>query len=109
MWARRVAEWKASGLSSPTFCEGKPFTAGGLRHWSHRLRREGQRRPASVRMARLVRFSTLKSAPAESGTGTAPDLVIAIGAARVAVRRGVDRGTLATVVDVLAAADGSGR
>jgi hypothetical protein len=30
-WEGRVAEWKASGLSATAYCEGKPFTAGGLR------------------------------------------------------------------------------
>ncbi len=29
---RRVSEWKASGRTSVAHREGKPFTAGGLRH-----------------------------------------------------------------------------
>jgi hypothetical protein len=37
IWARRVAEWKSSGLTSEAYCAGRDFTAGGLRHWSHRL------------------------------------------------------------------------
>src|SRR2546423_1253593 len=35
-WAERVAEWKAGGLTSAAYCEGKVFTAGGLRLWAHR-------------------------------------------------------------------------
>ena len=27
VWAKRVAEWRASGLSSLAFCEGRDFTA----------------------------------------------------------------------------------
>lgn len=109
MWAKRVAEWKASGLTSESYCEGKPFTAGGLRHWSHRLREREQ--PAPVRMARVVRISELKS-PGPAGrtpSGVAPDLVVEIGTARIAVRPGFDRATLADVVEVLATSARSAR
>lgn len=101
MWAERVAEWKASGLSSPQFCEGKDFTAGGLRHWAHRLK-HGGRPPAKVRVAKVVR---LPAAPAATATA---ELVVEIGAARIVVRPGFDRATLAAVIEALAArAEGS--
>src|SRR5690348_10780972 len=103
-WARRVAEWKASGLTSPAFCAGKDFTPGGLRHMAHRL--GVGRRPRRVRIAKVV---PLKSArPAEQPSAPASPVVVELGAARVVVRPGVDRGTLAAVVDVLIGAPGVG-
>jgi hypothetical protein len=97
-----VAEWRASGLSSPAYCAGKDFTAGGLRHWAHRLSR-GEDRRSRMRIARVVRTSTLESrAAAELASGGA-GLVVELGAARVRVTPGVDRATLATVIEVLTA------
>lgn len=95
IWAARVAEWKASGLSSPEFCKDKPFTPGGLRHAAFQLGRGAPKQRASVRLARLVRVAP-REAPA-LGAG----VVIEIGGARVAVPAGMDRPTLAAVVEVL--------
>lgn len=68
IWAKRVAAWRKSGLTSEEFSQGQEFTAGGLRHWAHRLNKKpaAQRPitqakvtasagPASVRLARVVR------------------------------------------------------
>jgi hypothetical protein len=46
--------------------------------------------------------------PAEQPSAPASPVVVELGAARVVVRPGVDRATLATVVDVLASAPGVG-
>ncbi len=46
IWAQRIAEWKASGLTSPEFCKDKPFTPGGLRHMAFRLERGAPKKPA---------------------------------------------------------------
>ena len=71
IWARRVAEWRASGQTSTEFSAGREFSAGGLRHWACRLRkaaaatvpatlvaRRSMRRPVAprqvVRLARVV-------------------------------------------------------
>jgi transposase len=97
-WAKRVAEWKASGLTSPAFCAGKDFTPGGLRHMAHRL--GVGRRPRPVRIAKVVRLESPRRAEQPSASASA--VVVELGAARVVVRPGVDRGTLAMVVDVLA-------
>ena len=101
-WARRVAEWKASGLSSPAFCEGKDFTPGGLRYMAHRLDVGRSSRPRRPRIAKVVRLEAAR--PAEQPSAPASPVVVEIGAARVVVRPGVDRGTLATVIEVLASA-----
>jgi transposase len=98
-WAKRVAEWKASGLSSPAFCEGKGFTPGGLRHMAHRLGVGRRRHPRLLRIAKVVRAET---APPSSAAWSA--VVIELGTARVVVRPGVDRATLTAVVEVLASA-----
>lgn len=111
VWAERVAEWKASGLSSPAYCAGKDFTPGGLRYWAHRLAHGDGARPR-VRLAKVVpvrRRQRQEARPAP--LGVAPDLVVVeVGGARIAVRAGFDRATLAMVLDeLLAAATRSGR
>ena len=115
-WAERVAEWKASGMTSAEFCEGKPFTAGGLRHWAYRLRQTKAREPssASVRLARVVRIPAPTVVPphpmaaAIAWTPPPEALFVEVGAMRVAVRPGFDRATLAAVLDVLVT-QGGGR
>lgn len=99
-WAKRVAEWKASGLSSPAFCAGKEFTAGGLRHWAHRLSHGDPPHPR-VRVARVVRMGRVGNAPAGDQRA---EVYVEIGTARIAVRPGFDRETVAALVEVLAAA-----
>jgi len=101
-WARRVAEWKSSGLSSTKYCEGKPFTPGGLRHWAHRLRHGDPRGRTTVRVAKVVRLSRPKPPPPdESASVPMPDIILALGGARIAVRPGFDRATLAAVLEVV--------
>ena len=103
-WARWVAEWRLSGLSSKEFCADKLITAGGLRHMAHRLGKTQARstsKPKSVTpMARVVRTpspTVLATAPA----ATSDALLLEIGGARIAVRPGFDRATLAAVLEVL--------
>lgn len=125
-WAKRVAEWRESRLTSVQFSEGRGFSAGGLRHWAYRLAHGDRKRPkasptptpkTSIRMARVLRApKSVALAVAEKSASTAvdaggsliePALAIELGAARVLVRRGVDAVTLATVVDVLASRMGA--
>ena len=96
-WAGRVAEWKASGPSSPEFCRGKDCTPGGRRHWAHKLGLTSG--PGEVRLARVVRVSSLRPRPVTPVV--VPDLVVEVGPARIQVRPGFDRETLAGVLDVL--------
>jgi hypothetical protein len=100
MWGRRVAEWRASGLTSLAFSAGREFTAGGLRHWAYRLgktRKQARSAPA-VRMARVVRV------PSSPATVPAPDvpIIVEVGGVRVSLRAGFDRATLGAVLDLLA-------
>ena len=99
-WAKRVKDWRASGQTSEAFCEGKPFTAGGLRNAAHLVERDGA--APAVRIARVVRVCQPPAPPA-------PDVpvVVELGGARVVVSRGVDRDALATVIDLLGARGGA--
>jgi transposase len=110
VWARRVSEWRASGKSSAEFCEGQEFSAGGLRHWAHRLEKiraakeNAKTSPAtsSVRVLRVVRRKARSEASAPRTDGK---VVIELGRARVAVEAGFDRETLRAVVEVLAGSE----
>lgn len=116
-WAKRVAAWKASGLTSEAFCRGKSFSAGGLRYWAHKLRgqqsettrkpvvRIGRvlRRPVAVEVAQTPALGRAAESPVTpASTAERPAaIVVELGSARVAVRPGVDRDTLAAVIEVL--------
>ena len=130
-WAARVAEWKASGLTSTKYCEGRDFTPGGLRHWAYRLRMTAARagapgraaapaprradrqekgaaktelvRQPRVQVLRVERVAVVKAADRAL---TAPPLRITLGAAKLAVPAGFDGATLRTVLDVLVASVG---
>src|SRR5512141_26515 len=102
MWAARAAEWKASGLSSPEFCAGKEFTAGGLRHWAYRLEHGDPPRKPRVRLARVVRAQSGAKA-GQPGADRSAAGVVALGGARSRGRPGCDRGTVAALVEVLVA------
>lgn len=102
-WRARVTAWRASGLTARVFCDGKEYTANGLRYWSSRLRKlaveavgEGGTEAEEVRMVRLVRAPTA----AEDET----PIVIEVGSLRVGVRRGFDREALREVLSMLGGA-----
>lgn len=108
-WARRVAAWRASGLSSTEFCAGRGFTAGGLRHWAHRLRKQeavSRRYPSPpVRVMRVVRVPAAPPSavpePAVTARALAPSLVLEAQGVRIGISSGFDAATLASVLDVL--------
>jgi transposase len=95
-WAKRVASWRASGLSAERFCEGKDYSVASLRHWSSQVGRAKRaaeaKRPRSVRLARVVR--------ATSGAAT-PGIFVEVAGARVEVRGPVDAEALRAVVYAL--------
>jgi len=98
-WAKRVSEWKASGLSSPAYCKGKPFTPGGLRFWAHRLGEVAGRGRTVVRLARVRRIQAgVRESPGEPST---EPLFVEVCSAGVAVRPGFDRSTLSGVIEIL--------
>lgn len=103
LWKKRVEEWRASGLTSTKFCAGRDFTAGGLRHWAHRLRRmeEDRARRASepVRLARVVRAAA--AAPPRPRAPQDRALLLKAQGVSIAVRPGFCAATLASVLEVL--------
>ena len=115
-WARRVAAWQSSGLTSAEYCAGRrQFTAGGLRYWAHRLRRGEGTAAARVdvqpalRLVRLERVPARVAAAAQAETLSSSPLIIELGGARVTVPAGVDGATLRTVLDALAIGSGARR
>lgn len=99
--------WRASGLRSYDFCEGRGFSAALLRHWAWRLgltrRREpklGVEQKQPIRLARVVvarRHTDARTAASAVGEG----VEVQIGGARVHVKRDFDVETLTAVLDVL--------
>lgn len=102
-WTKRVADWRASGETAGEFCDGKPFSVSTLRWWSSRLTRDR----GSASAARGIRVALVERVAAAPPDSPAQALVIELGAARIAVRRGFDRETLAAVLDVVALRGGA--
>jgi hypothetical protein len=96
-WSERVREWKASGRTARQFADGRDFKASTLVYWASCLRRSRvgagapPKRQPRVRMAPIVR----------SPTRHEDSIVVAVGAARVAVRAGFDEALLRRVVNAL--------
>ena len=105
LWQERITEWKASGLTADQFCQDKEFTTSALRQWVYRFKREAQAAPKTpeptVRVARVVRATTTRVGSTRKGVPASEPLVIEIGGARICVRPGFDRATLATVIALL--------
>jgi hypothetical protein len=102
-WSVRVAEWRASGLTSKEFCKEREYSAQHLLYWSSTLRRKGtvqqQQRPGrDVTLARVVRRDHREQAVAAPAA-----IVVRTKRARVEVRPGVDQATLAAVFAALGA------
>lgn len=90
-WTERVREWKASGQTAKEFAAGREFKPSTLVYWASCLRTgagQSKKRERRVRMARVVRVAT----PADGA------IIVAVGAARVAVRAGFDPALLRQVV-----------
>jgi hypothetical protein len=104
-WVARVAEWKASGERAETFSRRGGYAASTLRWWASRLKRDmttsstSPPAPATVTLARVVRMSTDKTAPAV--TSRALVLEVLDAGVRIAVEPGADPTTLAMVLGVL--------
>jgi transposase len=100
LWRKRVADWRASGLSAAEYCKGQEFTTGPLYRWSSRLAETARSEAGAVLpMVRLV------SAPAavEAAPRTA-QVIIEVQGARVLVPPGADVATVGVVLEVLGVA-----
>ncbi len=131
-WTERVQQWRDSGLTARKFSTGRGFSAGGLRHWAHRLSRRGvaaavlTRSPRTKRAAaavgkdeRMPQTTTMplrsKAPPGskvrvvrvERTTAAAP-LVVEIGAARLSIAHGADVAIVRAALAMLIAATSGG-
>lgn len=101
-WSVRVAEWRASGLTSKEFCKGREYSASHLLYWSSKLRSKNgdarQRPGRDVALARVVRRDQREPVVAPVAA-----VIVRTKRALVEVRPGVDRGTLAAVFEALGA------
>jgi len=106
LWKKRVADWRASGLSAAEYCKGQEFTTGPLYRWSSRLEEaaRGEASPA-VPLVRLVR-GTKPPAPAEAAPRVA-EVIIEVQGARVLVPPGATMATVGLVLEALRVADRS--
>lgn len=92
-WKRHVAEWRGSGLTAEEFCKEKSFTRARLWTWSSRLRKAERAATGGVQLARVTR-----QASAERNEGA---VAVEFHGARIVVGAGVDRATLATVLELV--------
>lgn len=116
-WRSRVAAWRASGKTAEEFSAGQGFAAGTLHWWSSRLGRGGRGgtlasvESSGIRLAKVVR-STEPPARSTEPVMVAPRgrsaIIIEMHDARVRVlvEAGVDRATLATVLELVGKGDG---
>ena len=61
VWARRVGEWRRSGVSASRFCRGRGFAVSTFRWWAWRLGSSGE---AAAECAGLVRIEVDAPEPA---------------------------------------------
>jgi hypothetical protein len=101
-WAERVAAWRESGLTSEGFSKGRGFKGNALRNWAWRMGLTKRRRPKpTVRLARVVRPPPPGTTARIRGGGDDAGMALEVGTARIVVRAGFDRATLAALLDVL--------
>jgi hypothetical protein len=93
-WAKRVAAWRASGLSRDEFAARAGCTPASLKWWAWRLGRE------STALVRVVRERPVKIIAASV------PIVIEVRSARVIVAPGFDAASLRDVLAALRGADG---
>lgn len=110
-WAERIAAWRESELTSEQFCEGREFSANGLRHWAYKLGQTKQRRrKPTIPIARVERAAALAptaAKPITSAIVADGSLTVELGGARIVVRPGFDRATLTAVLDVFSSRGGA--
>src|SRR4051794_6749426 len=113
LWEKRVAAWRASGMTSTAYCAGRGFSAGGLRHWAHQLKkREGDKRTGTAQRVRLARVE--RASPSTAPATTLPErrvtgpaaqervpLVLEVEGICITLWPGFDAPTLASVLAVL--------
>lgn len=102
-WAKRVASWRASGLTAAEYSVGRGFAPSTLRFWASRLGRQRQ----------VVRVVRAESAPIALQGAPLTEIELSVGGTRVQMRFALSReqvaGVLHVLADALTAAMGAGR
>ena len=101
-WAKRVAAWRASGLTCREFAEREGLGVWRtLRYWAWRLDRE--RRTAKPKLVRVVREPGPVVVP-ERPTAEVVELEVRVRGARIAVRAELEAQALSAVLEVIGTA-----
>ena len=95
VWAKRVAQWKASGLKARVFARSQKLSEVSLKWWKWRLGAEARRRTGKTGMSPLT-FVEMTTAMQRE-----PLEVVLEGGARIRVPLDFDEATLARLLDVL--------
>ena len=93
IWAKRVEQWKRSGLTGAAFAERIGVKEATLRHWKWQLDREGAATPAFVEVT--------PAAVAIATDANASSLKVEVGELRVVVPIGFDEETFRRLLRVV--------
>lgn len=93
-WKQQVAEWRVSGLSAEEFSKARGYPRTRLWAWSSRLLKAERKVSVGddVRLVQVVR---------ENSRSDSVAVTVHLHDARVLVPTGIDRGTLAMVLDAV--------
>lgn len=98
LWSRRVADWKASGLSALAFSRSKQLSASELRKWGKALAAEAAPRGSAPRVT-MARVIPLGEA---SGPSVSPaSVVVEVADARIVVPPTFDSRALRSIIAIL--------
>ncbi|HEX8011341.1 MAG TPA: hypothetical protein VF814_10450 [Casimicrobiaceae bacterium] len=100
-WRRRVASWRASGLTADEFAAAHGLKAPTLRWWASQLKREERSHESPLVESPLVRMARVIRAPAPPVARGAVIVDVLDARARVTVETGVERATLDAVFGAL--------
>jgi hypothetical protein len=97
LWAARIADFRASGLTMSAWCAANHCTIDQLKYWLYKAKNLSPS-PSSTPPTRFV---PLMVADPHPKTDAPPSLVVCIGKARIELWNGFDPGLLRDVVRVL--------
>jgi hypothetical protein len=97
IWKKRVAAWRASGVTAEAFSAGRGWSPQTLRWWSSRLGRKAQ--APIVRVAQLVRATAGGHDARGAGAVVVEDLDARL---RITIAADADRELVTTVLAVVA-------
>jgi hypothetical protein len=101
-WAERVQAWRASGKTADEYASAFEFQASTLRYWASRLKTVSSEKP--VAMAHVVRRPSRALIAEPVSADPRSEVEVAVGGARIFVRRGFDAELLRQVAAALGSA-----